>query len=124
MNQDYNYGQIFIRQTQENHRDQAPACDDACWLRWYDMAHIHVCPDGINDPTPFMTVTCWCSCGARLSEPFEFDSRRRSAMTEMAENGRLAFEAFQVHALEVHQIDIETNEEWQRRLETPPASPL
>ena len=115
---------IFLRYTPDDHRDMAPVCDDACWLRWYDMAHIHVCPDGINDPSPFMTITAWCSCGARLGEPVDFDARYPASVAALAERGQRTLERFQLHALTVHKIDIERNEEWQRRLETPSAEPL
>lgn len=112
---------IFIRNTKENHDETPPACDEACWLRWYDMAHMHVCPDGINDPSPFMTITSWCSCGHRLTEPRRFDARDPRIGVDMEGEGNETLERFREHALEVHQIDIDTNEEWLRRLgDTPP----
>jgi hypothetical protein len=118
-----NPSRIFVRNTTENHTDTPPVCDEACRRRWGDMAHIHVCPDGINAPTPFMTVTSWCSCGALLGEPLDYDVRKPASVAALANRGRRTFERFQLHALTVHKIDIETDEEWQRRLTTP-AGPL
>ena len=118
------HAMIFIRATKENHDETPPPCDEACWLRWYDMPHMHVCPDGINDPSPLMVITSWCSCGHRLTEPWHFDARVAGVTEAMEAEGNLTLERFQAHALEVHQIDIEHNEEWQRRLATPPAELL
>lgn len=111
----------FIRATTANHTDTPPDCDDFCWSRWYDMPHLHICPDGLNSPGPLMTITSWCSCGVRVSGPLELDARDEAMVAAAEAESAGTLERFQAHAIAVHGLDIMTNEEWQQRLATPPA---
>lgn len=108
--------EILLRSTPENHAETPPECDAACWLRWYDMPHPHICPDGLMDKTPFLTITTWCSCGFRLQGPLHLDARVDSFVEASEAAGTEAQRAFEEHARAVHSIDVTTDEEWQRRL--------
>jgi hypothetical protein len=112
--------EMLLRATPQNHADTPPECDEACRRRWADMPHGHICPDGLLDMTPFLTITTWCSCGFLLQGPLHLDARVDSFIEASEASGTEAQQAFVEHARAVHAIDVTTDEEWQRRLATGP----
>jgi hypothetical protein len=109
---------LIMRRSSENHAETPPDCDAKC-ARWGDRAHGHVCPDGLYDPGPLLTLTTWCSCGYRIGL-LRYDVTKPLAAGLVEDFGLTTGRDFREHMLAAHDIDVETDEDWLRRLETAP----
>jgi hypothetical protein len=110
-----------IRETDENHADAPPACDQVC-ARWQGMAHAHICPDGLyNEGTPYVDISAWCSCGVSLGDTVRLDARKPALMARRSEQGGRRFiKAFETHMAVAHGIAIRSDPVWLERLGTAP----
>lgn len=86
-------------------------CDAAC-SRWQGLPHAHLHFDGLYDPTPYLTLGAYCSCGALVDPMVTYNVDVEAERLAQVKHPVQQYEAFKAHMVDVHGIDIEANVDW------------